>query len=168
MGNKIVKIADFVSPLMIQQDDNTSEAFDAVVDERHDTFIRSVLGVELGNLFLANVDATGVPTDARFVTIFNALQDQSNGYIVESKGMKSMMKSLIWYYFARENNTRVTLSGNVNPKGENSSVSSDNFRLAKAYNDAIDAAKAIQHYITLNLSTYQEYKGEAQHYAHGL
>lgn len=168
MGNPIVKIADFVGSVQIQQDDDTNGLFEAVRNEYADTFVRQMLGVELGNLFLADIGVNGLPVAARFLTIFNAIQEDFGGSIIESKGIKDMLKNIVFYYFARQNNTKITLSGNVTAVGENSKPTSDNFYLARFYNYGIDTAKTIQWYITQNLDVYPEYNGQEFRYNHGL
>lgn len=168
MGNPIVKIPDFIGSVAIQQDDDTTAIFNAVRDEYADKFIREMLGVVLGNLFLADINVSGVPVTPRFLTIFNPIQEDFGGSVIESKGVKDMLKNIIFYYFARQNNTKITLSGNVTAVGENSKPTSDNFYLARFHNYAIDTAKTIQWYITQHLDVYPEYNGQEFRYNHGL
>jgi len=168
MANAIVKIADMVGPVLIQQDNNTEELFNPLRNELEGMFLRRLMGIELGNLFLASVQVSGVPPSGRFLTIFSPIQENLNGFEVDSQGIKEMLKCILYFYYARDNNVRVTLAGNVNQKGENSTPNSDNFNLTKTYNKGIEIAQTIQFYIGQKLDVYPEYKGQKLRMAIGI
>jgi hypothetical protein len=156
----LVTIDDFVGDFFLQQDITTQNAFNSIRDEWDRVYIRRMLGVELGNLFLADFDTnSGVPT-GRYKTIYDPIQDDSNGIIIESRGIKYMMKGITWYYFARQNNTIASTGGNKTTASENSTPSDQSFFLAKNFNSAIKTGREIQRYIRENSSDYPEYNGQ--------
>jgi len=157
----LVTISDFVGDFFLQQDITTQNAFNSIRDEWDRVYIRRMLGVELGNLFLADFDVnTPTTLDSRFQTIYDPIQEDSNGIIIESRGIKYMMKGIVWYYFARQNNTIVSTGGNKTTDSENSTPSDQSFFLAKNFNQAIHTGREIQRYIRENSSTYPEYNGQ--------
>ena len=165
----IVEITDFVGAEQVQQGKFSTKKFDPIRDEYTDPFIRQVLGATLGNLFIANFNAaTPTTLDARFQVIYDAFQDDSTGYVIESKGIKFMVKAVVWFYYARTNNMNVSISGNNSQVGQNSVPLSDGIFLAQNYNKGIVTAKAIQWYIEQNSATYPEYKGQDLNYVIGL
>lgn len=159
----LVVITDFIGDFALSQDINTETRFDSIRDDWDRPFIRKLLGVELGNLFLTNWDAvSGVPAnlDARFKSIYNAFQLDYAGSIVESKGMKYMLKGVVWFYYARQNNINIAPGGNKTSLAENAETSDQSFPLIRNYNAAVKTGKAIQFYIQQNSSTYPEYNGQ--------
>lgn len=165
----IVELADFVGSFELQEDQFTADTFDPIRDEYERQFVYKVLGAELGKLFLADFDAnTPTTLDPRFQAIYDAFIEDYNFCIVESKGIKEMTKSVVWFFFARDNNITISLGGNKSHKSENSDPSADGLNLAKNYNKAIRTGHAIQWYICQNSSTYPEYNGQALNYIIGI
>jgi hypothetical protein len=164
----IVTISDFNGSVQLQRDNQTSAKFDLIRDEFTNQYIYSLLGVELGDLFLADLDGSGVPVTARFTSIYAAFQQDWNAGIVQSRGIKYYIKNIIWYYYARQNNVVITTAGNRTKKGENSDPSIDGMYLAKNYNLSINTGKAIQWYINQNIATYPEYNGQYLEYLIGI
>lgn len=169
MAYPIIKISDFeAGELMLQQNNNVEAEFNSVRDEHAGPFLRSVLGAALGNLFIADIGTNGVPTTTRFTNLFNAFQEDYGCSVIESKGIKQMLKEAIWYFYARQNNTVISGVGNRQAAAENSTPTSDNFYLARIHNSAIDTGKAIQWYILEHIDNYTEYNGQELRYVIGL
>lgn len=156
----LITIADQLGDFQIQEDINTESKFNAIRDEWDRLYIRKLLGAELGNLFLTNFDDnSGVPT-GRYATIYAAIQEDDNGYLLESKGIKFFIKGIIWYYFARQNQITISTGGNKSSKSENAESTDNATIFARNYNASIRTGKAIQRYIRQNSSTYPEYNGQ--------
>lgn len=170
MSQAIVEITDYDSgTVMLQQDDTTTDRFDSIRDEWQDTYIYKLLGAELGGLFLADLNGSGVPVTTRFLSIYNAFAtDDGCDDLQISAGIKMYIKNIIWFHYARENSTLITTAGNMNKLSENSDPSTDGKYLVHVYNNAIKTGKAIQWYINQNSSTYPEYKGKYLDYVMGL
>ena len=157
----IVSISDFVGEFQLQQDNNTESKFDLIRDEHSRTYVRRLLGAELGNLFLTDLDANG-PTalTARFQSIYDAFEEDFNYEIIESKGLKFFIKSVVWFYYARQNNVIVSLGGNKAATSQNSEPTNNGIWMAHMFNKGVETANAIQWYILQNASTYPEFNGQ--------
>ena len=167
----LLTISDFTGDEFLQEDLNTSDWLDDIRDEYARPFIRQLLGAELGNLFLTNWDAvSGDSTllDARFKAIWDPFQEDHGSTVIESKGLKFVLKSIIWFYYARQNNSLVTTGGNRSQLSENSTPTNDGIWMAKNYNDGIRSAKTIQWYICENSTDYPEFNGQNIHFYNGL
>ena len=168
----IVTIDDYIGEVQLQIDNATTARFNSIRDKHSDDYIYQLLGGELGTLYLADLDANGVPSEARFLAIYNAfVQDASDVSLyglVQSKGIKFYIKNIIWFYFARQNNVRISLGGNKSSSSQNSTPNADGLYLARIYNESIDTGKAIQWYINQNSETYPEYNGQRLIYCIGL
>lgn len=166
----IVTITDYqVGSVTLQQDDQTEDRFDAIRDEYQNSYIYQLLGAELGTLFLADLDGSGVPQTARFEDIYNAFaEDDECEEIKESKGIKFFIKNIIWFHYARVNNISITTAGNIYKLGENSEPALSGKHYANIYNQAIDTGKAVQWYICQNIEDYPEYNGQELEYCIGI
>lgn len=168
---ELITITDFNGDEFLQQDLNTSDWLDEIRTEYARPFVRQLLGAQLGNLFLTNWDAVGgdpALLDARFQTIWNAFQQDDGCDLIESKGMKFAIKSVLWFYYARQNNSITTTGGNRSQLSENSTPTNDGIWMAKNYNSAIETGRAIQWYICENSTDYPEFNGQRLHYYNGI
>ena len=168
---ELISISDFTGEEFLQEDLNTSDWFDQILNQHARPFVRQLLGVELGNLFLANWDTVVGDSsllDARFKAIWDAFQEDCGSSIVESKGMQFSIKGILWFYYARQNNSLVTTGGNHSQLSENSTPTNDGIWMAKNYNEAIRTARMIQWYICDNSSDYPEYNGQHLDFYNGL
>lgn len=115
-----------------------------------------IMGAELGDLFIADLDANGVPQTQRFEDLYNAFVEDYNSCLVKSEGIKEMVKIYLYSKLAANNNISFNMAANVVKQGENSVTTSSAMWIAKKYNQAIATAKAIQWYIGQNSSVYPE------------
>ena len=164
MAGNIVEISDFIGSAFIQRGKFTTPRFDDIRDEWTNTFLYELLGAELGKLFIADL-VNGIPQTQIFIDLYDAFVKDDGLEVRESKGIKDMIKQIIWFYYARNNGASVELTGNNIDLGENSDISTDNFSLVKNYNKGIDTAKSIQWFICDNLGVYPVYNGQDLNYA---
>jgi hypothetical protein len=141
---------------MYQQD-----TIDAYIDKYERQYLVKLLGVELFNLFVADL-VSGVPQSARFTQIYNSFEyDDATCLITISEGMVDMIKGFIYFQYLKDQTNQVAVSGNVRPMGENSeNVSTLNSMIYTRYNEGVKTYKAIQRYIEDNSSNYVEYNGD--------
>lgn len=135
------------------------------------TYLPRLLGVELYNLFLADLalPAVGEPTDPRFVKIYEKIMyDFDTCVTIHSKGIKRMLQGFVYYHYVRDNNTVLTNSGAKKTKSANSAdVSLFQHDILGRYNEAVDTFKAIQNYIChVEPENYPEFKGQIVDYNH--
>jgi len=164
----LVQITDFSGEYQLQFDNATTTKFNLIRDEHEKDYIYKLLGVELGDLFIANLASGGVPTDARFLAIYNPFAYDQDSCYVKSNGMKSYMKGIVWFYYARNNPYTIATGGNKVNKDQNSDQLSDGLVLARMYNMAITTGKAIQSYILKNSTNYPEFNGQCMDFVIGL
>jgi hypothetical protein len=140
---------------------------DDTIETVENDILPQLFGVELYDLFIADLVA-GVPQSVRFVTIFDAFNDQTNGCITQSQGMKVMLKGYTYYDYVRDINGSVTPNGTKKKISENSTdMNGIQYDLTSRYNDGVRNYKAIQHYMnTIDPDTYPEYDGTPQPFNH--
>lgn len=164
----IVEIADFTGEFQLQSDTYSDAKFDIIRDEHSNTAIYELLGGELGTLFLADLDANGVPQTARFTDIYDAFVIDESPGINQSKGIKEYIKGIVYFYFARNNPFIVSLGGNSITKAQNSNNNINPNYIVRIYNNSIVIGKNVQWYIANNSATYPEYNGQYLNYNSGL
>lgn len=139
------------------------------IDRYEKTYLVRLFGVELYNLFITDL-AGGVPTSPRFIFIFEPFIDQTDNYLTESKGIKEMLKGLLYFEYLRDRVSTVTTDGIQLTKSENADIMNGiNHSLVSRYNEAIITFKVIQNYMhTVNDADYPEFEGVNQSFAHGF
>ena len=155
----ILTINSFIHFYKIATKNTTEGLLQAYIDSNEELGIKQLLGVELGDLFIADLIA-GVPQDARFVAIFNPFIDDDA--LGQSKGMKAMLTSFVYYQYIKNSQSVSTQSG-VSTLGTEAGkiVTFENaVRSAEVrFNDGLETFYSIRKYIQENQSTYPEFKG---------
>lgn len=145
------------------------ESLEDYIDMVESTYLPQLFGVELYDLFITDLTGTpSVPQSARFLQIFNAFNDQTDGCLTQSKGMKVMLQGFVYYLYPRDRVTRITTDGIKVTTGENSdNITGIGHSLTSRYNDGIEAFQAIQKYMcTIDPDTYPEFEGVYKRYNH--
>ena len=132
----------------------------AYIDKYERQYLVKLSGVDLFNLFVADLVA-GVPQSAIYLKIYNPFEyDNVNCYVYISEGMIDMIKGFVYYQYLKDLTNTVAVSGNVRPMGENSeNVSTLNSMIYTRYNDSVRTYKTIQKYICDFNSDYLQYNG---------
>jgi hypothetical protein len=156
----IVSITDFeTGTTAIATDNFTEEELQTAIDTYELTLLYEMLGVELCDLFIADLD-DGEPQTQRFIDIFNAWFKDINGDLIQSLGIKQMLVKWIFFFYVRQQSQVNTISGNEQSESSINYFSKMGFAtLVNEYNYCISTFKSIQRYIIANGSTYPEYKG---------
>lgn len=131
------------------------------IDKYEKRYLVELLGADLYAEFEADVIlGGGVPTEPRFLTIYNPLQVDYSWTILYSDGMHEMLKGFIYYEYIKDQINQMTPIGMVTPSGENSRDGNSLYQqMYTRYNDAVRMYKAIQEYITNNSADYSEFNG---------
>jgi hypothetical protein len=154
----LVATSDFNG--QISTDKYTIDELDVAIDTYEKRLIYELLGVELADLFFADLDANGVPQTQRFVDIYEAWTKDINNYLVSSLGIKEMVKKYIIYYYTRTQSQTNTIQGDTQVANNLNNPSAMAYTsLVLMYNECIKTYEAIQYYINANSSVYPEYKG---------
>jgi hypothetical protein len=176
MASILVRTTDFTGLYAIAQTTYTTPILQAYIDEFEKTYIRKLLGLELGDLFIATV-TNYLPVGARYLAVYNPLAIQVNGLdsgvylngqnwvsgrIYESRGMKEILKGIIYCLYVQGTQSHHSQSGvaksladvGIVMTGENAA------RMGEIrHNGIISDWEAVQYYIQQNNSTYTEFDG---------
>jgi hypothetical protein len=145
---------------------NTSTAslpkLQAYIDRYEKMYILQLLGVELGELFIA--DLSNASQDVRFVAIQDPFYEQTDaGHIYQSNGMIEFLCAAIAYHYIKDTQFSHTISGvgkklleaQKDQSGENAHRYGE-----RRFNEELNTVDAIQWYCkTFDSATYPEYKG---------
>ena len=160
MGILITK-SDFVGVYAIPKTINDN--IDAFINECEEQYLIDLLGVELYDLFKADL-VNKIPQTNIYLTIYNKFTEAIGSFVYSSIGMKNMLLGYLYFEITRDNNTKNTSSGQVVNTVE-TSVRSGNAMLFKKHNDSIKTHKVIQTYILDNLDVYPTFKGIVKNYS---
>lgn len=158
---KFVATSDFTGKHDLPE--NCAEELQAFIDRYEEHYIKKLLGAELFDLFIADLDINNDPQTARFVDIFNAFHKDDDQLLVISRGIKDMLLGFIYFEFVRNANNRVTSTGTIR---QNKSIS-ENIDVFQAdvmgrYNEAVETFNAIQWYILVfKPEDYPEENGQS-------
>lgn len=162
----LVKISDFVGQFNLVKSTKTNPDIQAYIDQYEKKYILELLGVELGLLFIADVQEVSAsdPIETRFQALIDEFDEQDDfGKIYSSKGIKQMLIAFIYFHYILEDQVKVSTSGAVKDDAETSKVLNPRAatRMAeKRWNAALDTAEAIQWLCAFkDPDTYPEFKG---------
>lgn len=177
MASILVKTTDFVGTYKLAQTPYTTATLQSFIDANEKSIIRHLLGLELGDLFIASVTAYA-PVGARYLALFNplALQVDDNAststwgnyysfvyrHIYESRGMKEIILGVIYCLYVSDQQHYQGQSGVVSANADAAIVTSFENAARQGeirHNGVIADWEAVQYYISQNSATYPEFKG---------
>ena len=156
------------------------------LDELEPLYLKDLLGCELYELFIADLDGDGVPQTERFTKIYDAFCYDLNNiwypygwnklhynyYILNqqnrSRGIIAMLKGFMFFEYTRDQAKLNSSIGTSTSDGVASTLRTAlNTSAVKNYNKALVDYWNIQYYICKNSEIYPEYEGVFK-YATGL
>lgn len=162
----LVNSTDFVGEFAIPQDQYTKTALDLLITQTEQNYIYTLLGAELGQLFIDNV-VSGVPQTQIYLDIYNSFVKDSADLVV-STGMKDMILRFIFFDWTRRIKYDVGITGLTEKRSTNSVPAKyDSSWLIRVYNMGIDTHRAIQWYVLDNSVDYPTFKGKQIGYSLG-
>ena len=145
----------------VYTDDNVQEA----IDNYEVVYIRKLLGVTTGDLFIAWLAASQLPANTDYTKILNAFaEDNTTWYrgIIQSLGMSEYLKAGVFSEYVK-NGLVNSQAGVVNTDTETavkaSAASAMRFAENK-FNDVLDTVEAIQWYCRTNSEAFPDYNGQ--------
>ena len=136
------------------------------LDRYEKRYLLSCLGSELYDIVSAELP---IPTTARIVDIVDPFNFDHNFNIVQSEGMKEMVRGFIYYEYVKDLTNQMTINGNVVPTSENSSNPTTLYNtMFNRFNEAIRTYNAIQYRIILNRGDYPEFNGQQKELAYWI
>ena len=160
----IVQTTDFTGRHQIAQNTYNTVVLQSFIDTYEEKYLIDLLGVDLFNLFKANV-TNYAPTNTPYTTIFNPIRQDWNGCILESSGIKNMLLGFIYFEFCRSNSVKNTISGFATNNVENSTTPDfSNSQIYTVYNLSIKNYRVIQQYILNNSASFTLFNGQMKSY----
>ena len=132
-----------------------------------DKYLCDLLGNELMELFIADLDSDNVPQTERFQKIYNKLVfiDHCQNVKRRSLSMLDMIKGFVLFEFSIAIENQSSLVGTKGNKSENSKkMPMSSSKIPELYNHSIDYYEAIQVYICQNYEDYPEFAGVVKTY----
>jgi hypothetical protein len=140
----------------------TEDRLQIFIDTFQKNYLQDLLGCELYDLYIADLNGTGDPQTQRFIDIYNAfcLDEDKCQRQVRSIGIFEMNKRFIYFEWERQNKTKNSQTGPVVNQNEVSREADfSEAGLYRIYNEAVKTYQAIEWFICDNLTVYPEYNG---------
>lgn len=153
----VTATTDYIDKFELKINEFNEDKLTAYIERYEEIYLTHLMGKELYDLYVIGIAGSD--------PIYEFLRDPftvqlSDGCIYNSRGVKDMLLGVVYFYYSRDIYTTQTFSGAVKPTGENSNASSFAMSNLKGrYNESIETFKAIQAYITDNITTYPKFKG---------
>lgn len=151
------------------------------IDELEEEYLTDLLGCELYDLFIADLDLSGLPQSARFIAIYEKICEDIDSLLFlnpynpfyydyydsycyhrqnRSRGMVEMLKSFVYAEYVREQaNTNSSIGLNKSKGVASDPVRLDGSAIRRNFNKGINDFWNIQYYICENSVTYPEFNG---------
>lgn len=164
-----VDVEDFEGKYQLHRGVFDVAKINSYIDKYERRYLVELLGKDLYDEFIADLDPFEQPQSPRFIAIFNPLEEDYNWTIIYSEGMIEMLKGFIYFEYVKDLTNQMTVVGNVLPVGENSQQASTLYSMMYArYNEAVRTYKAIQTYITQHSGDYAEFNGKKKELAYWI
>lgn len=156
----IVNNADFVGKFELAINQYSTDKIDAYIERYEPYYLTMLLGKELKDLFISDLDVNNVPQTAIYQTIYEALSIDLDNQVIFSYGIKEMLLGFIYYHYCKDETIKQTPVGSVKPNTENSINVGTIHYLTNRYNESVESLNAIQTYILENESDYSTFNGQ--------
>jgi len=157
----ILQISDFENGRFAIPTDPRSKVDLQVYIDRHEKgYLLRLFGQEFYDLFIADLNS-GTPSTTRFEDVFNPFFDSTRccDDCLESEGIKVMLQGIIYFYWARDQYTRLTNAGVKRTKSQNSKDhDAQAHDVYTRYNNAGETFEAIRKKMKCS-ELYPEYAG---------
>lgn len=158
MGLLIVK-GDFVGKYALATSTKGNDNIDVYIAEYEEQILIDLLGLELFELFKADVDSgTKKPVTPIYLTLYDKLNFNLCDQLLTSFGIKNILLSIIYFYYVRDNPIKQTVNGPVEIQTEVSQKVDKSF-LYLRYNEGIISYTVIQRYCLDKTDVYPTFKG---------
>ncbi len=163
---RFVAVTDFESgEFLISAQDQTAD-LEAVIDRLEEQVLQDLLGKELYDLFIADLDGSPTipqaPLTARFLDIYNPIFETDPIYI-RSEGFIKMLQMFIWFEYTKDLGKQNTPVGYVQNEFANGvNLSANKAGIEKTYNRGVKSFHAVLDYIIQDSTTYPEWDGQGK------
>lgn len=164
----IVVNTDFTGKYHIPVTKYNDTILDEYIEKYERKYLTMLLGVELYDLFMDELDAHNPPTTPIYKVIYDYLAFDSTCQTFVSNGIKEMLIGFIYFHYVSDGQQYQSPIGIVGQNGENGEVLNITSLSIQRYNDNVDSFRAIQQYIEENSSDYLSYNGQYLRYEYTL
>ncbi len=176
MALNIVLTSDFKGYWNVSENKFGIDDFELYVQMYQVQILKDLLGCELYDLFIADLlpdaDNRDVPQTPIYLDIYNEICSENLTSLCcsctshSSYGMIDLLKSMIRYYWLRDQKYKQTVSGTAVMDSENSVIiKSLHYNLTNNINRGIKSYQSIQCYIGDNKTNYETYEGIKKEYS---
>lgn len=165
---KFVNEADFIDKFELSTGMYSNTKIQDYIDRYEEQYLIQLLGVELYNQFIADLDIDNIPQDVKFLKIFEPFNEQISFTLMMSRGMKDMLVGFIYFEYLKDLITKTTSVGVTKPQEQNSKIITSHTTIYGRYNESINTYKAIQEYILLSMNDYADFRGIQKLYAYWI
>lgn len=163
--SRFVAVTDFLQgEFLISLQDQTDD-LQAVIDRLEEEILQDLLGKEMYDLFIADLDTgsfPNIPQAARFTAIFDKFF-QDDPFYLRSEGMITMLQTMIWFEWIKQTGMEESPVGVVRNEFENgTNLSANAANLEMTHNRGIKTFLSILDFIILDRVTYPEYSGRSK------
>ena len=174
----LTKPKEYKGKVSIAQDKLTSAALQTYLDDSEPEYLTDLLGCELYDLFVADLDGNNIPQSPRFTAIYDAFCfDIDTVCIMEpwyidyfpmyainnqnkSRGMLAMLRGFMFFEYTRDQPQVNSSIGTSTSKGVASDlIAPTHTVLVREYNKSLVDYWNIQYFIRQDTDTYPEYNG---------
>jgi hypothetical protein len=187
MALPITQPTDYIGEVKISSNQYDEKDLLLYIERYEREILEELLGCDLATAFIADLDADNNSTEQRFIDInapfciddnlttsfLNAYywfyEDIYRGYNFKiqwrSRGIKELLKSLVYFHYTRDQKVKNTITGNVvNQNNVSREASFPESNIKRVYNDILKTRNAIQWRICKNADSldYDDYNGGYQ------
>lgn len=137
------------------------------IDRFEKSYLIDLLGCELYNLFVSDLDGSTppVPLTQRFIDIYDpiCIDDTSVcNKTLKSDGIIEMLKGFVYFHYVRDFKFKPTVTGvviNTNEVSREAEAFEISNGVAERWNEAVKSYSSIRDYIIIKRSVYPEFNG---------
>lgn len=175
--SRFLEPSDFTGKFKISKNCYDEAVLQEYIDKYEDLYLIRLLGSDLFDLFIADLDISNQPQTQIYIDIFEPFHKDLESFserwniskwyynhncILLSEGMVEMLKGFIYYHYVTAENVKHTIMGLTKSINENSSSASYEmiYRTGEVrYNEALNTYIDIQRYICEELESYPDWNG---------
>lgn len=143
-----LELDDFINKFELSRGMFVTNKFTSYIERYEKQYLVNLMGSDLYDQFMSDLDPNDMPQSPNFWAIYSPFDEDWNHRILESRGIIDMLKGFIYFEYSKDLINQQTPFGNVDPKSENSEVSSTVYNMMyNRYNESVKTYTNIQMYI---------------------
>lgn len=161
----ILSTSDFTGFYELSKSIYDTPRLQDAIDRYERYYLVRLLGLTMANSFIADL-VNGVPVDADYLTIYNALDYEDESHLFQSKGIKDILKACVYYHYISEKAVHDSQSGVAKTETEvGRVVAFDNTHRAAEirFNGMLPSWETIQKYCYEHSDVYPDFKGQHEY-----